>query len=143
MSQGKITTEQLIETRILGLTLREIAEKLRPHIRDIEARHAKLAKESHFHGNDSTAKNVPEGFMVKGTSTMIDADGTEKMRWVKTSVDNERLAVQWKQRVLHSVKTCLRQNQPNHLTRKGLVLLKQAGDLPGFRSSHWRACSQA
>ncbi|AAP49983.1 hypothetical protein JMPW2_063 [Escherichia phage JMPW2] len=93
MSQAKITTEQLIEERMSGLTLREIAEKYGMHIRTVEARHAKLAKEGHFHGNEHVAKMVPEGFMVKGTSTMIDAEGNEKIRWVKTSVDNERLEV--------------------------------------------------
>lgn len=92
MSQAKITTEQLIEERMSGLTLREIAEKYGMHIRTVEARHAKLAKEGHFHGNEHVAKNVPEGFMVKGTSTMIRGDGTEVVRWVKTDQDREKIA---------------------------------------------------
>ena len=35
MSQAKITTEQLIEERMSGLTLREIAEKYGMHIRTV------------------------------------------------------------------------------------------------------------
>lgn len=92
MSQTKITTEQLIEERMNGLTLREIAEKYGMHIRTVEARHAKLAKEGHFHGNEHVAKHVPEGFMIKGTSTMIRADGSEVVRWVKTDQDREKVA---------------------------------------------------
>lgn len=91
MSTSKITTEQLIEEREKGLTLREIAEKYGMHIRTVEARHAKLAKEGHFHGNKHVAANVPTGFAVKGTSVMIDAHGNEKVRWVKTDQDKEKI----------------------------------------------------
>ena len=91
MSTAKITTEQLIKERENGLTLREIAEKYGMHIRTVEARHAKLAKEGHFHGNKHVAANVPTGFAVKGTSVMIDAKGNEKVRWVKTDQDKEKI----------------------------------------------------
>ncbi|ATN93853.1 hypothetical protein [Escherichia phage SRT8] len=91
MSTAKITTEQLIEERSNGLTLREIAEKYGMHIRTVEARHAKLAKEGHFHGNAHVSANVPTGFAVKGTSTMIRADGSEVVRWVKTDQDKEKI----------------------------------------------------
>lgn len=41
--------------------------------------------------NDSLKKEpVPEGFQVKGTSTLYDADGNAKLQWVKTSQDQER-----------------------------------------------------
>lgn len=33
---------------------------------------------------------VPEPFMVKGYSTLYDADGNLKAQWVKTSVDNDK-----------------------------------------------------
>lgn len=92
MAQAKITNEQFIEERKAGLTLREIAEKYGMHIRTVEARSAKLAKAGHGHGNDHVAANVPEGFMVKGTSTMIRGDGTEVVRWVKTDQDREKIA---------------------------------------------------
>lgn len=91
MSIAKITNEQMIQERASGLTLREIAEKYGMHVRTVESRHAKMAKEGHFHGNKNVAAHVPTGFEVKGTSTMIRGDGTEVVRWVKTDQDKEKI----------------------------------------------------
>lgn len=33
---------------------------------------------------------VPEGFHVRGTSTLYDGDGKPKMQWVKSNIDHER-----------------------------------------------------
>lgn len=93
MAAAKITTEQLIEELKNGLTNKAIAEKYGMNIRNVELRRSKLAKSGVGHGNEGIKKLVPDGYIVKGTSTMIDADGNEKLRWVKTSVDNERLEV--------------------------------------------------
>jgi hypothetical protein len=35
---------------------------------------------------------VPDGFHVKGTSTLYDEDGKPRMQWVKSSIDRERQA---------------------------------------------------
>jgi hypothetical protein len=35
-------------------------------------------------------KTVPDGFHLKGTSTLYDEDGKAKLQWVKTSIDHER-----------------------------------------------------
>lgn len=91
MSTTKITNEQMIEERASGLTLKQIAEKYGMHIRTVEARHAKMAKEGHFHGNKHVARHVPTGFEVKGTSTMIREDGSEVVRWVKTDQDKAKI----------------------------------------------------
>ena len=91
MSTAKITNEQMIQERRDGLTLRQIAEKYGMHIRTVESRHAKLAKEGYFHGNNHVSEHVPTGFAVKGTSTMIRADGSEVIRWVKTDQDKEKI----------------------------------------------------
>lgn len=90
--QQKITDEQLIAERESGKTQRQIAQEYGMHIRTIEQRCGRLAKKGHGHGNAHVSKHVPEGFAVKGTSTMIDADGNEKIRWVKTDQDKEKLA---------------------------------------------------
>lgn len=37
-------------------------------------------------------KLVPDGFHLKGTSTLYDADGKPKLQWVKTNIDHERQA---------------------------------------------------
>ncbi len=34
---------------------------------------------------------IPDGYRVKGTSTMYDADGVPRMQWVKTDVDREAM----------------------------------------------------
>lgn len=91
MSLQKITNEQMIEERQSGLTLKEIAQKYGMNVRTVEARHSKMAKEGHFHGNAHVAAHVPTGFEVKGTSTMIRADGSEVVRWVKTDQDKEKV----------------------------------------------------
>ena len=93
MATAKISNEQLREELSNGMTNKAIAEKYGMNIRNVELRRSKLAKSGELHGNPGIKKLVPEGYMVKGTSTMIDAEGNEKIRWVKTSVDNERLEV--------------------------------------------------
>ncbi|WWD13308.1 DNA repair exonuclease [Escherichia phage RobRod40] len=93
MATAKITNEQLREELANGMTNKAIAEKYGMNIRNVELRRSKLAKSGELHGNPGIKKLVPDGYMVKGTSTMIDADGNEKIRWVKTSIDNERLEI--------------------------------------------------
>jgi len=39
----------------------------------------------------NTDERVPEGHMVKGVSTLYDADGSVRAQWVKSSIDQERL----------------------------------------------------
>lgn len=92
MAVSKITDEQFLKERELGKTLRQIAEEYGMNIRTVEMRSSKLAKKGHGHGNDHVSKHVPEGFAVKGTSTMIRANGDEVVRWVKTDQDKEKLA---------------------------------------------------
>lgn len=93
MAVAKITNDQLTEELKSGMTNKAIAEKYGMNIRNVELRRSKLAKIGIGHGNEGIKKLVPDGYMVKGTSTMIDAEGNEKLRWVKTSVDNERLEI--------------------------------------------------
>lgn len=93
MATAKITNEELREELSNGMTNKAIAEKYGMNIRNVELRRSKLAKSGELHGNPGIKKLVPDGYMVKGTSTMIDSEGNEKIRWVKTSIDNERLEV--------------------------------------------------
>lgn len=87
----KITDEQFLDERRLGLTYKEIAEKYDMNIRSVERRAASMARKGHLHGNKHVANHIPEGFGVKGTSTMIRADGSEVVRWVKSEVDRARM----------------------------------------------------
>lgn len=90
--QQKITDEQLIAERESGKTQRQIAQEYGMNQRTVEQRCARLAKKGHGHGNSTVSRHVPDGFAVKGTSTMIRADGEEVIRWVKTDQDKEKLA---------------------------------------------------
>ena len=92
MAIKKITDEQFIAEREAGKTLRQIAQEYGMNLRTVEQRSSNLARKGHGHGNKAVAKYVPDGFMVKATSTMIDAEGNEKIRWIKTDQDKEKLA---------------------------------------------------
>ena len=92
MAIQKITDEQFIAEREAGKTLRQIAQEYGMNLRTVEQRSSNLARKGHGHGNKAVAKYVPDGFMVKATSTMIDAEGNEKIRWIKTDQDKEKLA---------------------------------------------------
>jgi hypothetical protein len=35
--------------------------------------------------------NIPDGYRLRGRSTLVDADGNTKIEWVKTEVDKERM----------------------------------------------------
>ena len=43
-----------------------------------------------FNADDEMDVSVPEGYSVKGTSTLYDDTGNVKIRWVKTDADKER-----------------------------------------------------
>lgn len=92
MAIQKISDEQFIAEREAGKTLRQIAREYGMNIRTVEQRSSRLTKRGEFHGNKHVSVHVPEGFQVKGTSTMIRADGSEVLRWVKTDQDKEKLA---------------------------------------------------
>ncbi|QXG07643.1 hypothetical protein [Erwinia phage Snitter] len=91
MAKSKITDEQFLAERAQGKTLRQIAEEYSLHIRSVEARSAKLARKGYGHGkSDTPSQYAPEGFSIKGTSTLIGKDGQMKTQWIKSEVDKEK-----------------------------------------------------
>lgn len=71
-------------------------------VRKIKSRAAKKG----FAPEHDMTKTAPDGFAVKGTSTLYDADGVKKIQWVKTNQDAERqleLMKEWVQGFLESV----------------------------------------
>ena len=92
MAIQKITDEQFIAERESGKTLRQIAQEYGMNIRTVEQRSSNLAKKGHFHGDLPASKFVPDGFAVKGTSTMIRPNGKVVVSWIKTDQDKEKLA---------------------------------------------------
>lgn len=85
----KITDEQLTDCLNQGMTEKSIAEKYGMNIRNVQIRKARLAKKGLGHGGDVRGL-VPDGYRVKGTSTLTDEFGNTKLQWVKTDVDAER-----------------------------------------------------
>lgn len=67
---------------------RILAEKLGVRERAIYHRRRKI--EEKYDIKLLAPSTVEDGFKVKGTSTLYDADGDVKLEWVKTSVDQER-----------------------------------------------------
>lgn len=89
MAKMKITDEQLKECIAQGMTTGEIAKKFKMATRNIQIRRVRLNKKGTGHGRD-VSPLVPDGYRVKGTSTLTDDIGNIKLQWVKTDVDAER-----------------------------------------------------
>lgn len=58
---------------------------VRAHLRELAARAAKRG----WSPDHDMTKTVPDGYGVKGVSTMYDGDGNIRAQWVKTSRDQE------------------------------------------------------
>lgn len=89
MAQKKITDEQLREELNAGTKIIDIARKYGISDRVIRIRKAKLAKKGVGHGRD-VSHLVPDGYKIKGTSSLVDEFGNTKLQWVKTDTDAER-----------------------------------------------------
>lgn len=85
----KITDEELSDCLNRGVPTNEIAKQYSISDRNVRIRKARLAKKGMGHGGDVSSL-VPDGYKVKGTSTLTDASGNTKLQWVKTDVDTER-----------------------------------------------------
>ena len=55
----------------------------------MERLRTRAAKQGYAPEYDMT-RPVPDGFHLKGTSTLYGADGNQKIQWVKSSIDRER-----------------------------------------------------
>jgi hypothetical protein len=89
MARKKITDEQLQEELNAGMKNIDIARKYGISDRVIRIRKAKLAKKGVGHGRD-VSHLVPDGYKIKGTSSLVDEFGNTKLQWVKTDTDVER-----------------------------------------------------
>lgn len=89
MARKKITDEQLHEELNAGMKNIDIARKYGISDRVIRIRKAKLAKKGVGHGRD-VSHLVPDGYKIKGTSSLVDEHGNTKLQWVKTDADAER-----------------------------------------------------
>jgi DNA-binding Lrp family transcriptional regulator len=88
MTIGKITNNQLKAELEAGMTNKAIAEKYEMSIRKVELRRSKLAKSGVGYGSD-VSKLIPEGYAVKGVSTLLVSEGEVKGQWVESDIDKE------------------------------------------------------
>jgi hypothetical protein len=90
MAARKATDDE-IRAALDGRTVAEAAQILGMHERNVYTHKARLARQGWSPEHDMT-KTVPDGFHLKGTSTLYGKDGEQKMQWVKSSIDHERQA---------------------------------------------------
>lgn len=89
MAETKITAEQLKAEIESGKSMTEIARQYGVSERVIYKKKSKMARQGWSPEHDMT-KEVPDGFHLKGTSTLYGDDGQPKLQWVKTNIDHQR-----------------------------------------------------
>ena len=87
----KATDDELIELFRAGKTNKAVAEAKGMNIRTVERRRAQLPLKGYSPDHDMT-RTVPDGFNVKGVSTLYRDDGTVAAQWVKSRADDEARA---------------------------------------------------
>jgi len=85
----KLSENEFVELLKAGKTIREIATAHNMSARALWRRKKRLASKGFGHGND-VGKFVPDGYRVKGTSTLTDPLGNIKLQWIKTDIDAAR-----------------------------------------------------
>lgn len=85
----KLTEEQLIAELQAGKTAFGIAKEYEMDYRNMRRRVKALALRGYSPAHGMT-KTVPDGFTVKGVSSLYNSNGELSAQWVKTTADNER-----------------------------------------------------
>lgn len=83
--------------------LKKNERAIRQYIRSCEINRARGDKAAHFKGN------VPDGYAIKGVSTLLDRDGEQAAQWVKVDADKKlqgELLMQSLVAALESYKGC-------------------------------------
>lgn len=83
------TDDQIIAAIREHGSQRKAAAALGLHPRTVERRIAQMRFRGYSPAHDMT-HTVPDGYVVKGTSTLYRADGSIAGQWVKSSLDHER-----------------------------------------------------
>lgn len=86
MAQRKITDADLITALKESGSLEAAARKLNMNRRTLQRRKSALVERG-FSPEHGMTNLVPEPFMVKGTSTLYDAEGNIRQQWVKSQID--------------------------------------------------------
>lgn len=89
MSAQKYTDDQLIEAHKRLGSLRAVAREFGVAKSGVQARFQRLPRKGYSPEHDM-AHAVPDGYAVKGVSTLYREDGTVAAQWVKSQADRER-----------------------------------------------------
>src|SRR5690554_4591912 len=89
MTRRTYTDDELIALFAEHRTNRGVAEAAGLNIRTVERRRSRLVLKGWSPEHDMT-RTVPDGFRVKGVSTLYRDDGTVAAQWVKSQADAER-----------------------------------------------------
>lgn len=90
MTKQKITDDELIaEVEALG-SINAVSLKYGMDYRGLRRRMQKLSLRGHSPQHDMTHL-VPEGYRVRGVSTLYDGDGKPRMQWVKSQIDPDAI----------------------------------------------------
>lgn len=89
MRNKGVTDDDLIEAFREHGSIRAVSAALGLHRRTVQRRVPNLARKGWSPAHDMT-KTVPDGYLVKGTSTLYDEEGKPRLQWVKSSIDHER-----------------------------------------------------
>lgn len=81
--------DEAMKRALEGRSVVEAAKLLGMHERTLRTHKARMARQGWSPEHNMT-KTVPDGFHLKGTSTLYDEDGKARMQWVKTSIDHQR-----------------------------------------------------
>ncbi len=133
--------EKMLEVRKHGST-RKAAKALGvahgPIGASIRALKKRMARQGYSPEHDMT-KPVPDGYHVKGTSTLYDEDGKPRMQWVKSSIDHERQ----REIMLEAVESAAKEVRPyppiappKHQAMQDLMTVYPMGD-PHFGMYSW------
>ena len=86
---------------------------LREHIRKVKT----LAAAKGWSPDHDMVKTVPDPFIVKGTSTLYGPEGEQKLQWVKTSIEHEKLIALMRE-VVDEMKSDVKPIRPIKLQNK-------------------------
>lgn len=91
MPERKYTDDQLVAAYEEQGSYSKVAKALDMNLRSIERRFARMRRKGYSPQHDMTHM-VPDGYRLKGTSTLYDEAGQPRLQWVKSQVDAERQA---------------------------------------------------
>jgi len=110
---------EIVTLQESGITYSEIAKRLELSVNQVDRALRTVrgrAARSGFSPDHDMTHPVPDGFRLKGTSTLYDEDGNQRMQWVKTTADQDQLARYAKQ-LSESILETVKPIKPRKLTK--------------------------